>query len=187
MPENRRPGSARPCRRRKRLSKTSCLDEDVFQIDTNYYNPEPKISSTRTTSRSDYGSSNSANISPMDKNPDGMEIGSMPTSNRSPNRQPLINMQQMRSFNIDGSGKIVDCGFHYGRISTKPLTPRMSGSRRATCPEIWLSRELEKKDAINVALRIYGAETVGKKSLIKQMSAHADISGKYDESSIGKF
>ncbi|CAD5214479.1 unnamed protein product [Bursaphelenchus xylophilus] len=86
----------------------------------------------------------------------------------------LLRNQQMRSFNVDSQGRIVDCGFRRGRPS-RPLT-RNNKTRRATCPEIWLSSaDDEYRPVTRCVLRLYGSPNVGKKTLAKQMSAHADI------------
>ncbi|CAD5209446.1 unnamed protein product [Bursaphelenchus okinawaensis] len=86
----------------------------------------------------------------------------------------LLRNQQMRSFNVDPQGRIVDCGFRRGRPS-RALT-RNNKTRRATCPEIWLSSaDEEVRPVTRCVLRLYGSTNVGKKTLAKQMSAHADI------------
>jgi hypothetical protein len=106
--------------------------------------------------------------------------------------------QQMRSFNTDPRGRIIDCGFKMGRQS-RPLTRKFLNSlthlthclgnhksRRATCPEIWLSSaDEEVRPITRCVLRVYGGINVGKKTMANQMAAHADITA-YQDLNLGK-
>ena len=162
-PTHRRPSSARPFRKRV-LSRSSNVD-NAFQYDF----------TEETHDNSSSNSNSSVADSGKEKIPENI-------INKVKNNRPqLSSMQQMRSFNIDTQGKIVDCGFRYGGFSTRPLTPRNPKNRRATCPEIWLSSELEKKEPLKFILRIYGMETCGKSTVIQQMRCHADVTGCSDE------
>ena len=91
---------------------------------------------------------------------------------------PLSRPARFRSFNVNARGQLVDCGWCAGRRSTRPIA-RSHKSRRATCPEIWLSQAdddgAECAARVNhVALRIYGQAAVGKSTLQKRMLAHVD-------------
>ncbi|KAI6220415.1 hypothetical protein M3Y95_01037700 [Aphelenchoides besseyi] len=80
----------------------------------------------------------------------------------------------LRSFNVTQK-KCVDLGFQRSR----PIQRSQKSSRRATCPEIWLSyaddEPMEEHPITAVALRIYGVRNVGKKTLARRMKDHADI------------
>uniref|UniRef100_A0A914DWX5 Uncharacterized protein n=1 Tax=Acrobeloides nanus TaxID=290746 RepID=A0A914DWX5_9BILA len=170
-----RPGSARPYRRRRKLTRAIGIEEDPdFNWDSEYCK----------------------NITPISENGDkencnGTSVGSVQGSNSIANyssgstspivtsRQPRTGRlaqchQKMRSFNIDSQGKIIDRGFRTNS-TMKSLSPGNRKNRRSTCPEIWLSAEDDQHGVVKCILRIYGSDTVGKKTAAKQMAAHAEI------------
>uniref|UniRef100_A0A914VZU7 Uncharacterized protein n=1 Tax=Plectus sambesii TaxID=2011161 RepID=A0A914VZU7_9BILA len=93
--------------------------------------------------------------------------------------------QKLRSFNVTKRGSLVDCGYCYRptcpqstamlQNSQEPETTRAilqanGRGRRATCPEIWLSRtESFAPQVYDCDLWVIGTETVGKRTLIDQL------------------
>uniref|UniRef100_A0A7E4V5A1 Ras-related and estrogen-regulated growth inhibitor n=1 Tax=Panagrellus redivivus TaxID=6233 RepID=A0A7E4V5A1_PANRE len=162
-PINNRPMSARPHRRRRKLSRGYGNENDFMMT------PDLIFSSGSSTRSSNNG---------IDRvEPFHIHSGSVSARGAAPKVLPYTGMQQMRSFNVDAHGRVVDCGFRYGGSCSRPLTPRNPKSRRSTCPEIWLSTDDDRPNTTRFALRIYGAETVGKTALIRQMVSHADATG----------
>ncbi|KAL7076712.1 hypothetical protein ACQ4LE_003984 [Meloidogyne hapla] len=94
-------------------------------------------------------------------------------------KQPI---QQFRHFSVDQDGqRIIDSGvrtirskIHQNPPQTiKNINPK---ARRATCPEIWLSEaEDEERLIMNCAVRLFGCNSVGKKSIAKQLASAAEI------------
>uniref|UniRef100_A0A183C229 Septin-type G domain-containing protein n=1 Tax=Globodera pallida TaxID=36090 RepID=A0A183C229_GLOPA len=90
--------------------------------------------------------------------------------------------QRLRHFSIDAYGqRVVDSGTRTVRASIGPKTlaaqqPRNSKSRRATCPEIWLSAaEDSELPRVNCALRLYGLMNCGKKTVAKQLASSLEL------------
>uniref|UniRef100_A0A914HJB8 Uncharacterized protein n=1 Tax=Globodera rostochiensis TaxID=31243 RepID=A0A914HJB8_GLORO len=90
--------------------------------------------------------------------------------------------QRLRHFSIDAYGqRVVDSGTRTVRASIGPKTlaaqqPRSSKSRRATCPEIWLSAaEDSQLPRVNCALRLYGLMNCGKKTVAKQLASSLEL------------
>ncbi|KAI6220964.1 GTP-binding protein GEM [Aphelenchoides fujianensis] len=152
-------------------------EEDVFGLTpAGSHSPSlrPAYNSARASPLPQSSTSSTRDVSPFfEPAPNRSEVAQLPP-------RPL----QMRSFNVDTRGRIVDCGFRMGRRPSRPLQrefPRRNHkSRRATCPEIWLSAaddEVEEPRAItHCALRVYGAANVGKRTLVQRMAQHADHS-----------
>ncbi|KAE9554444.1 hypothetical protein FO519_002318 [Halicephalobus sp. NKZ332] len=176
-PTHRRPSSAKPFRKRLLSRSSNVAEEDAFRYDF----PEG-VHNDFSKELQYQGSSSNSNSSVADSTKDRVFFEKEKFLNKmKTTRSQLTSMQKMRSFNIDTQGKIVDCGFRSGGVCTRPLTPRTPKNRRATCPEIWLSSELEKREPVKFILRIYGMETSGKSTVIHQMRCHADVAGCSDE------
>ncbi|CAK5031791.1 unnamed protein product [Meloidogyne enterolobii] len=98
-------------------------------------------------------------------------------------RQPI---QQFRHFSVDQDGqRIVDSGVRTIRSKIHQNPPqsevRNPKARRATCPEIWLSEaEDEERLTMNCAVRLFGCNSVGKKSIAKQLASAAEVSPQDD-------
>uniref|UniRef100_A0A915A521 GTP-binding protein GEM n=1 Tax=Parascaris univalens TaxID=6257 RepID=A0A915A521_PARUN len=84
--------------------------------------------------------------------------------------------RKMRHFSISKQGKMIDCGFREkGDVCL--MEPECSiRSRRATCPEIWLSPDESCMNVRKCVLRVYGDLGVGKKAIAQRIVEHAQMS-----------
>ncbi|KAI6174605.1 GTP-binding protein GEM [Aphelenchoides bicaudatus] len=195
-----RPASARPYRRRRKLERNSYAfdyddedEDDIFSTNsTNSQSPSPKpMSRSLRASPLPMDSSTASMINEClgrqyDEpacNSRNLFVGRYctdPLPTATANAQPILypHPKQIRTFNTDSRGRIVDCGFR--ERQSRPLNTSAK-NRRSTCPEIWLSvAEDTPRPITYCVMRIYGLENVGKKSLARQMAAHADIRAHQD-------
>ncbi|KHN81877.1 GTP-binding protein GEM [Toxocara canis] len=84
--------------------------------------------------------------------------------------------RKMRHFSISKQGKMIDRGF-YQRGDICLVEPECSKrSRRATCPEIWLSPDESGTNIRKCILRVYGDANVGKNAIAQRIVEHAQTS-----------